>query len=329
MTKTDLDKLSETILTSLRGKTGLSLETLAKKNEVDLSSVITVIKNLQGWGYRFNITKERVELSAVPDRLIDLEIIHKLKCKTIGKNIVAYQKLKSTNDIASQLADAGEKEGTIIVADEQTKGRGRLGRKWHSPPNTGIYVSIILRPKFKPEFAPGLSIMTAVALADTIDSYIPGKVKIKWPNDILINKKKVSGILTELSSEKDKINFVIVGVGINVNNKVEDFPDELKDIITSIRRVKRAKVNRVEFLQKFLLKFEKEYENYRKSRLKSCHKKIRRYSSLINTEVSLMHNRKKIKGRALDIDKNGALVVEIDGVATVINSGEVTIIKDR
>ena len=327
MTKSELEQLSEKLLVDFKSKKSVNLKSSAKKYKTDLANLISAVTILKDWGYRFRITKDSAKLISVPDRLIDTEISYNLKTKTIGQKIYAYQKLKSTNDNAARFAETGESEGSIVVAEEQTRGRGRLGRQWHSPAGAGIYLSIILKPKFKPEFAPGLSIMTAVALADTINEYLPGKVKIKWPNDILINNKKVAGILTELSSEKNKINYVIIGAGINVNNNIEDFPEELINISTSIRRVLRKKVDRIEFLQKFLSDFEKEYNQYKKNRLKPAHKKIKRYSSLIGSTVKLRHNKKRMEGKATDIDQTGALIVNCNGKLIKVTSGEVTVVK--
>ena len=249
--------------------------------------------------------------------------------KFVGQNIHAYKSVKSTNEIASFLAESGEKEGTVIVTEEQTQGKGRLGRRWHSPPKAGIYVSIILKPAFTPDEAPGLAIMTALALADTFGELTSGKIQIKWPNDILLNGKKVAGILTELSAEKKKINHVIIGIGINVNHTKEDFPDDLKTVATSLRIINKKKADRVNLLQSFLKAFENEYRKYQKNRLKTSLKKIRKYSSLIGSWIKLNYGNKIIEGLAVDIDTNGALIIEIEGEKISINSGEVTVIKNN
>jgi BirA family biotin operon repressor/biotin-[acetyl-CoA-carboxylase] ligase len=181
-----------------------------------------------------------------------------------------------------------------------------------------------LRPKIHTTMAPGLSLIAAVAVADTILSFGKADVRIKWPNDVLLSGLKTAGILTELSAEIDKVNFVIVGVGINVNQKKTDFPEDLQEIATSIRIGLNCKIRRVAFLQRFLRNLEKEYGLFKKSGLTKSRKKIRHYSSLINTDIKLKSGRKVISGNVLDIDKNGRLVVETGSGVVVLNAGEVT-----
>ena len=166
----------------------------------------------------------------------------------IGHQVHAYQSVKSTNDIAVRLAESGAPDGTIVTAEQQTGGRGRFGRVWHSPSGCGVYLSVILRPTLHPEQAPGMSIMTALALAETLSEYLPGKIQIKWPNDVLISGKKTAGILTKLSADHKRISYVVIGVGININHRSENFPDELKPIATSVRIGLRRKCDRVALL---------------------------------------------------------------------------------
>lgn len=325
------EELAESLLVIIRRKTGESYqyEQLCKKLGTDSSGIDAAISILASWGYKIRAKKsEGIRLISLPDALTDIGISSKLKTKFIGHIIHAYNSIKSTNDRASQMAEAGAAEGTIVVAEKQTKGRGRLGRTWHSPSGTGIYLSIVLRPKFRPEQAPGLSIMTALALAETVNIYCPGKTFIKWPNDVQIGKRKLAGILTELSADKRGINFVIVGVGINVNHGVGHFPDELKDSATSLRRVLRRKVNRVELLQSFLRQFEKEYLAYQKDGLKKAHSRIKRYSSLLGREVIIRSGRKQTNGKAVDIDSSGRLILETESGRIAIMAGEVTVVKN-
>lgn len=302
---------------------------ISKKFSLSLKEILTAYKLIESWGYRLKKTKVKIEFLSAPDALIDSEISYKLKTTVIGKKVVSYHSVKSTNIVASELASVGEGEGTIVTAETQTKGKGRLGRKWHSPEKSGIYLSIILKPKFKPEKAPGLSIMTAVALADTCKSFTGANVQIKWPNDLLLNSKKVAGILTELSADKNKIEYVIIGVGINLNQKSDDFPEELRKTATSIRRINKRKVDRILFLKKFLYQFEKQYLSYQKYQLKAVQKKVRSYSSLIGSKVKLAQGNSIIEGVAVQIDESGALIVNNGEKDIRINSGEVTVIKEK
>jgi BirA family biotin operon repressor/biotin-[acetyl-CoA-carboxylase] ligase len=331
MHASDLEDFAERILLRIRKKQNkpVPITALSKDLKISESNVAEGVKVIRSWGYR--IKKRRsgdIVFVSAPDSMIATEIGHNLKTKLIGRKIYAFQSVKSTNDLAAQLAEQGEPEGTIVTSEQQTVGRGRLGRKWHSPPKSGIYVSVILRPKFKPELAPGLSVMTALALRDAIHSICPGEVRIKWPNDILIANRKTAGILTELYADKEKIDFVIIGVGINVNMKAEEFPADLRATATSIRRVNKRRADRIQLLQSFLKCLEKEYERYRKDQLAGSLKRIRRHSSLIGTTVELNMGRQTIRGKAVDIDKSGALVVDIDDRQVSVAGGEVTVVKD-
>ena len=327
----DIEKLADELLLKIRRRPGraISLTYLGKLLKVEpdeLRSALTLLKEL---GYKIRKQKNTVKFVAPADSLTDVEIGYQLKTKVIGRKTYAYRSVKSTNDIAAGMAQSGEPEGTIVTAEEQTRGRGRLGRSWHSPPGCGIYVSIILRPKFKPELAPGLAVMTALALAETISEVSKGETKIKWPNDILIGGRKAAGILTELSAEKNRVDYVVIGVGVNVNHKADDFPPELSSIATSLRVANRRKVGRVDLLKRFLVNFEKEYRRYQKGQLSASRKKIRSYSSLLGSHVRLRFGNRIVEGTAVDIDRTGALIIEMDGKRRTITSGEVTVVKDR
>jgi BirA family transcriptional regulator, biotin operon repressor / biotin---[acetyl-CoA-carboxylase] ligase len=329
MNHLELERLAEHTLLVVRvASSPVTLSSLSKMTGADEAHIRTALEILHDWGYKIKRTPHgEAAFVSAPDILSTTEISYHLKSRTIVAAIHSYRTTKSTNDIALQLADDGADEGTIVTAEEQTKGRGRLGRVWHSPAGMGIYVSIILRPTFKPEEAPGISLVTALALAGAISELGVHDVKIKWPNDILINGKKTAGILTELSAERGSINHLIVGAGINVNHKGEDFPDDIRSISTSLRRVLKHKVSRVALLVRFLALFQKEYSLYSKHRLKKSHARLVAYSSLIGQPVTVQSGRTTISGIARDIDATGALVLQTaDGVVTV-NAGEVTVVK--
>ena len=330
MNKLNHEQAPEAVLQRIRKKPNkpVSLATLAKELKLSEDDISVAIKVIRSWGYRVKKRRKGAVLYvAAPDSMIAIEIGHALKTKLIGRRVYAFQSVKSNNDIAAQLAQQGEPEGTIVTSEAQTSGKGRLGRKWYSPPKSGIYVSIILRPGFKPENAPGLSVMTALALRDAIHTVCPGEVRIKWPNDILIGEKKTAGILTELYAEQDRISYVVIGVGINVNMKAEDFPVELRTAATSIRRANKRRVDRILLLQTFLKLLEREYNRYRKDQLAGSLKRIRRHSSLLGTTVRLNIGRQTITGIAVDIDKSGALVVNVDGKKVPVAGGEVSVVK--
>lgn len=330
MTGDRLERLADELLLIIRQKprTPFTHKLLARRLKTGRDEIDAAMKLLAGWDYRLTLSNRRgISFITAPDYLTSTEIGYRLKTARIGKSIHAFKSVKSTNDLAALMAEGGAPEGTVVTAEEQTRGRGRLGRNWHSPAGTGIYVSIILRPKFKPERAPGLSIVTALALADVLNSYCPEDVQIKWPNDLLIRGRKVAGILTELSAERDRISHVIVGVGINVNQGVGNFPDELRQSASSLRRVLKRKINRVELLQRFLLRLEKEYAAYRSHGLKKAHARVKKLSSLLGNKVTVKTGTKRLTGRAVDIDKDGRLVLETDDGRIAITAGEVTVVK--
>ncbi len=323
------EQLADRILLVLRfkPKNKIEIKALAKTMKAEIADINAALRTLNDWGYRLQQDKSRIALLSAPDILSAVEISFNLKTKSMGKVIHSFNTVKSTNEIAQQLAEKGAAEGTIVTAEKQTLGKGRLGRSWHSPEKMGIYVSIILRPKFSPDQSPGLSIMAALAVAEALRDYAAGKIQIKWPNDILINNRKVAGVLTELSAEKNKINYVVVGIGINVKQLESDFPPNIRATAASVKSETGKEISRVELLKQLLVNFEKEYGHYKKYQLGKALSKIRQYSSLLNQEVALQWSGATVSGRAVDIDPSGSLIIESDGNRISVSSGEVTVVK--
>ncbi|MFH1699012.1 MAG: biotin--[acetyl-CoA-carboxylase] ligase [Candidatus Zixiibacteriota bacterium] len=332
MNKQNLNDLSDNLIAIIRRRPGYfySFTYLRKRLEIDGDLLLEAIELLRQTGYRIETRKDsHCAFKSAPDLLLRAEILCGLRTKKIGRIIHAFQSVQSTNMIARQMAEAGAAEGTIVVAEEQTRGRGRLGRKWFSSGGKGIYLSIIIYPNIKPTMAPGLSIMTALALADILSDYNAPAVNIKWPNDCLINGRKTAGILTELAAEIGKVHYVIVGVGINVNHRRGDFPEDIRKTGTSVGAELRQNLHRVELLQKFLYQFEKDYQIYQKSGLKNLRKRIVKYSNLIGSYISLGQKDEVISGVARDIDIEGRLILELPGGhRKAFNAGEVTVIKE-
>lgn len=329
MNRTQLEQLADKVLLFVRSKpkSKFEIQSLAKRFKAEIFDLNAALRIIHHWGYKLIQDKNRISFQSAPDVLSATEISHNLKSKLIGKVIHSFNTVKSTNEIAHQLAEKGAPEGTIITAEKQTLGKGRLGRSWHSPEKMGIYVSIILRPKFSPDKAPGISIMSALAVAETLISNKVQNVQIKWPNDVLLTGRKVSGVLTELSAEKNKINYVIVGIGVNVRQSESDFPPNIRNIATSIQRETGQDFSRVELLKKLLVNFEKEYALYKKNQLGKSLARIRKISSLLKQEVALKWNGALVTGMALDIDPTGSLLVQSGENRLSISSGEVTIVK--
>lgn len=328
MNTLDLDKLSDQVLDKIRRRLShyYEIKYLAKCFKVSDEDILKALEQLKKIGYAFKADKSgRWAMISPPDLMLPAEIMFGLKTKIMAKNVFAFKMVQSTNTVAHQLAVNGLPEGTLVAAEFQFGGRGRRGRVWHSPEGVGIYISLILRPSIHPSRAPGISLVTAVVLAETILEYEDIDVKIKWPNDVLIAGKKTAGILTELSGEPDHTDFVIVGVGVNVNQRPDDFPEEFAPMATSIRIGLKENVSRTDFLKRFLERFEKAYLEFRKRGLKAFRKKILHFSYLLNREIQLKFGRKKVIGIVKDIDEDGRLVLETKDGLQKFYAGEATL----
>ncbi|HID26253.1 MAG TPA: biotin--[acetyl-CoA-carboxylase] ligase [Methanosarcinales archaeon] len=246
------------------------------------------------------------------------EIKKGLNTKYIGKKIYHFAEVNSTNDMAKKLADKCE-DGSVVIADVQKRGKGRLGREWISP-SGGIYLSIFLKPRIDPSTAPRLTLTFGLAVAKTIRK-LGLDAKIKWPNDILINGKKVSGILTE-ADVNNNINYIIAGIGIDANVDIDTFPIELQYSATSLNRELKKPVNRVELIRELLEEIEKYYDIY----FQDYHKIFDEWRSLSDTigrVVEIKTQKELIIGEAVGVDLEGELLVELsDGTLKKIIAGE-------
>jgi len=305
----------------------LSTKDISLKLGVHPYVVYQAVRELRRW--EFQIQSERgkgYKLVESPDFILPGEIKKNLKSKIFGKKIYSYRKVGSTNLLGFRLAETGSEEGTLIVADEQTKGKGRMGRSWYSPPRLGLWMSLILRPRIPPFKAPGLSICAGLALAQTIKEMTGIEAKIKWPNDCLIDGKKVGGILLELSAELDRINFVIVGIGVNVNHSAKDFPRNLSQTATSMKIKLGKDISRLALLTSFLEEFERIYLDFKKKGLSAQREMIKSFSSLLGKKVAVRFGKEKIEGTAENIDENGSLVIKTKKGEKVVTAGEVMVL---
>jgi len=260
-------------------------------------------------------------LESCPDRLFVFEVARNLNTKFLGKKIHYFDYLASTMDTAMQLGMDGASSGTLVLAESQIKGRGRLGRGWLSPKYKGIYLSLILRPKILPAACPVLTLMSAVSICEAVKEILNLDLQIKWPNDLLIDQKKVAGILTEMNAETDKVNFVVIGIGLNVNN-------DKKSLIagaTSLKEQQGAEINRVILLQEILRRLENNYLLLEDRGSGEIIHKWRNFTLTLGTRVKVDYQNKHIEGQAMDIDVDGALLIRKDsGLIQKISSGDVT-----
>jgi len=250
-----------------------------------------------------------------------------LRTDFIGREIHHFTKLSSTNNLAKELAMKGVKEGTIIIAETQSRGRGRVGRRWVSPKG-GIWFSTILRPQVSPKDALKLTFMTAVAVAKTVRKTFNLNAEIKWPNDVLINGRKVCGILTEMSTRGNIVDFVVIGVGINANVDVDALPEYLKGSVTSLEKEMKGEVERESFLRALLEELEHYYKMFERKGFDIILEEWKSLSSLLGAYVEILSFDEKIEGLAIDVDQNGALIIKLkDGPIRKVMSGDVTVRK--
>ena len=259
-----------------------------------------------------------------PDLLLPEFIYPRLKSHRLGKTIHHLLETGSTNDAARQLAEQGAPEGTLVLAEKQTQGRGRLGRSWLSEPGAGIYASILLRPLLKPRDAAVLTLVAAVAASEAIELACGLNADIKWPNDLLLSGRKCCGILSEMQAERDDIRHVIVGIGLNVNHSV--FPEELVHRATSLRIEGKQTYSRAAVLCEFLLRFELLYDDLQRGSLTTVLQRwVDRSSFAFGKQVTVdLGSGKKLDGRTAGLSAQGNLKVKLPhGRVEEVLSGDI------
>ncbi|MDD4899555.1 MAG: biotin--[acetyl-CoA-carboxylase] ligase [Candidatus Omnitrophica bacterium] len=318
--------IEEKIIEILKSKSGyVSGEEISDHLRLSRQALWKHIQELRDSGYDIvAVPHLGYQLVQLPDRLFPQEIGSGLETKFIGKKIHYQEKVSSTMDLALNLGLQGASEGTVIVTESQSKGRGRLGRNWISPKYKGIYFSVILRPKISPLQASLLTILCAVGLCEAIKENAQIEPQIKWPNDLLINQKKIAGILTELNAEMDEVRFVNIGIGLNVNTEKK----ALISSATSLKEELGKEVNRVELLKAILRRIETNYLLFRENRRKEIIEKWREYNTTLGKRVKILVRNQHLEGQAVDIDLDGALLVRKDsGVVQKISSGDIILCR--
>ena len=249
--------------------------------------------------------------------------------RIIGRKIFRYVRVTSTQDKAKKFAQKGLAEGTVVIAEIQTQGKGRLGRRWVSPKG-GIWLSVILRPEITPMEVPKITMIGSLAVAKAIAELTRIEVKLKWPNDVLIRTfsgiefKKVCGVLTEMVSGVSQVNYVITGLGINVNNRISP---ALRATAISLKETIGRNLPKQELLRKVLEKFDKYYLDFRKQGMGPIIKEYKGMSAVLDKEVKIECADEIVEGKALDIDEYGALIVETEKGKKRVVAGDVTIVK--
>lgn len=303
----------------------VSGEAISKEYGLSRTAIWKYVKALREDGYEIESrTKKGYMLVSVPDN-IDFEQMQKdLQTSIIGKEIFYYDSIESTNTRAKEIA-LQTKEGALVVAEEQTSGKGRLGRSWLSPKNKGVYMSVILKPDTDPGDVAKLTLLGAAGIHLALKD-IGIESQIKWPNDIVIDGKKVAGVLTEMHSELGVINYLVLGMGINANVKAEEMPEDLKDKATSLRAVIGKEIDRRDLFVKLVTRIDDLYKEFLESHqidraIQICIDN----SAVIGKEINIYQGKTKRKGRAIGLNNNGELVVEFDTGVENLFSGEISI----
>ncbi|MDY1591739.1 MAG: biotin--[acetyl-CoA-carboxylase] ligase [Methanofastidiosum sp.] len=299
----------------------VSGEEISKEIGISRAAVWKHIKKLRELDYEIDSkTNEGYKLIKSPEKQIEFELERLLETKIIGKKILFFEEVDSTNNKAKQIA-LKENEGTVVISEMQTSGRGRRGREWYSPKG-GVYVSFVLKPNVSPEKASQLTLVSSLALVKTLNSMDNNlNAKIKWPNDILISGKKISGILTELSADVEKINYIVVGVGINLNTEKEILPENG----TSLKIEMKEEVSIKLFLKSFLEHYDSIYQEYINGKIDLIIERWKNNSDTLGKKVKIIGINETFEGLAKDIDENGALILQTKEKEIKVYSGDVSL----
>ncbi|MBL8910993.1 MAG: biotin--[acetyl-CoA-carboxylase] ligase [Archangium sp.] len=312
------------------GEDYVSGAALSDKLGLSRTAVWKHVESLRKLGYRIDAQASRgYRLLEVPDRLTTLEVGPLLTTRELGRTLHHYDELESTNAKAFELAHEGGFHGEVIVTEHQTAGKGRRGRSWASPAGKSLAMSVIIRPEIAPARAPELTLVAAVALVETlIDSGVAAE--IKWPNDIQIAGKKVAGILTELSADVERVHFVVLGIGVNLNSEAKDFPSELAELATSVAQNRKSPVHRALFTAALLGKLEGWLETWTEEGFAPVREAWKKHAPMLGQEVLVRADNKELRGVAKDLDEAGALLLDLGGGKTErVLSGDVEQVRTR
>jgi BirA family biotin operon repressor/biotin-[acetyl-CoA-carboxylase] ligase len=306
----EVNEMKVVILAALRESEGyISGERLSQALGISRVSIWKHIHDLKHDGYVIEASPRGYRLVSSPDLLLPCEF------PELEPKIHHFHEVSSTMDVARELARKGVEEGTLVIAERQTTGRGRLSREWQSPQG-GIYFTIILKPKISPSQASRINLMASVAVARTIRKLFGLSAELKWPNDVLINGKKVCGILAEMDAETDTVNFVNVGIGINANSPIS----QLEHTATSLKEQLGREISRKEFLRSLVNEINEQYVLLTRAELLEEWKNL---SVTLNKWVRVVSLGETMEGQAIDIDASGALLIKgRDGLVRTVIAGD-------
>lgn len=319
--------MKEEILRLLRSADGyISGQELCNRFGVSRTAVWKAINQLKEAGYEIEAQQNKgYRLMAAPDLMTEAEIKSLMHTEWVAKEVLYFDTIDSTNTKAQELAEKGYPSGTLVVADKQESGKGRRGRSWVSPSGTGIFMTLMIKPDINPNNASMLTLVAALAVAKAITSVTGEKALIKWPNDIVINGKKVCGILTEMNAQFDYINHIVVGIGINVHN--ESFPEEISQMASSLMIEAGGKrFHRAQIIAENMSYFEQYYDTFLKTQDLSA--LVMEYDELLvnrNKSVRVLDPKEPFDGKAMGITPKGELIVDTWESRKLVSSGEVSV----
>lgn len=327
--------MKDLILRRLRNEAPgfVSGEALSEALGVSRTAVWKYMNELKDEGYVIESTsKKGYRFVSAPDILTPGEISYQLETEVIGKNIYSFDVIDSTNNYAKKIAMEGCEDGSVVVAETQTSGKGRLGRAWNAAKKAGIWMSVVLRPSIPPEDVQVITIAASVAVVSALKRTTGISAGIKWPNDIVVEGKKVCGILTEMNSEMEQVNFLVLGIGINVNQETEDFPEDLRNTAISLKgaanenKIPVEMFKRSDIIRSILFELEQSYKKINSRNTGGIIDEWRKYSVTLGKEVKVSAKSFEYKGIAQDITEDGKLVVKCDdGTVREIMSGEISV----
>jgi len=322
-------EIDRKILEIFRSRNGgvVSGEELSRYLSVSRTAVWKHINGLKELGYRIEAVPSRgYRLLFTPDILIPAELSAGLHVARIGRSLICVDATESTNILAYRRAEEGAAEGTVVIADAQSHGKGRLGRRWESPAGVNLYCSIILRPPIMPVHAPQLTFLSAVAVAEAIERSSGLTPAIKWPNDVLVNGFKVAGMLNEMSAETERIEFLVLGIGVNINMRRDQFPPDLRHPASSLALEAGREVGRLAFARALLESLDRHYARYLAEGYGPLRQAWLGRSAVMGRRVRVSGQGGGIRGTVEGIDEIGALLLRTPGnTVERVLAGDVTI----
>lgn len=306
----------------------LSGEAISQRLGVSRTAIWKQVEGLRAMGYEVEAVPRRgYRLTARPDSVTPDEIIPGLTTRLFGRTVEYRESVGSTNEVAKQMARAGAPEGLLVIADEQTAGKGRLGRAWSTPKGSALAMSLILRPDLPPYHAPRITLAAAVAICEAVRAATGLPAGIKWPNDLQIQGRKFCGVLTEMEAEMDRVAFVVVGIGLNVRLRREEMDPAFRETATSLVAEGALPIRRAALVQAVMARFEPIYHDLIVDRFDRVLDRWRALSVMLGAEVRALsvHGESVVEGVAEDVDADGALIIRLrDGSRSRVVAGEVT-----